>query len=236
MRRAVMSDRAELDPEVAALLKSQRTFYDLRAHEYGNESRPDRKVSGLMPPEMISELVEEFRPAGDILEFACGTGAFTGALARRARSVTAVDASAQMLAINQSQLEDPKVRYVSSDIFNWKPDRVYDAVFFAFWLSHVPPTAFDEFWAMVRSCLATTGRVAFVDEDERAAGHEFEARRVGGTPAAPRTLGDGREFEIVKVFWRPRDLEDRLRLLKWNVEIRRVGETFVYGVCSPAGA
>jgi hypothetical protein len=24
--------------------------------------------------------------------------------------------------------------------------------------------------------------------------------------------------------------------LKWNVEIRRVGETFVYGVCSPAGA
>jgi demethylmenaquinone methyltransferase/2-methoxy-6-polyprenyl-1,4-benzoquinol methylase len=117
---------------------------------------------------------------------------------------------------------------VTADVFAWVPDRQYDAVFFGFWLSHVPPAMFEDFWSLVRACVRPEGPVAFVDEDDRAAGHD-DARLVGGVPAARRTLSDGRQFDIVKLFWDPAALEQRLRELHWDVEIRRVGETFMYG-------
>jgi len=214
--------------DAASLLASQRTYYDERAEDYGDVSRPDRNSPGLMNPEVCRALIDEFRPTGDVLELACGTGAFTGDIVQHAQSLTAVDASPRMLAINRRRVNDSKVTYVTSDIFAWEPDRAYDAVFFGFWLSHVPPTAFDGFWALVQGCLAPHGHVAFVDEDDRAAGHD-DTYSIDGLPAARRTLSDGRQFEIVKVFWRPDELEHRLRTSGWDINVRRVGETFLYG-------
>jgi hypothetical protein len=43
--------------------------------------------------------------------------------------------------------ERDAVTYIAADIFDWQPQHRYDAVFFGFWLSHVPPVTFDEFWA-----------------------------------------------------------------------------------------
>ena len=57
-----------------------------------------------------------------------------------------------------------RVRFVEADLFAWRPDRRYDAVFFGFWLSHVPLERFDGFWALVADCLAPGGRVCFVDD------------------------------------------------------------------------
>jgi demethylmenaquinone methyltransferase/2-methoxy-6-polyprenyl-1,4-benzoquinol methylase len=216
----------------ASLLASQRAYYDARADDYGDISKPDRKTPGLMSAEASRALVDEFGPAGDVLELACGTGVFTREIVLHARSVTAVDASPRMLAISQARVDDPRVTYVNADIFAWTPDRTYDVVFFGFWLSHVPPAAFDDFWSLVRTCLAPNGRVAFVDEDDRAAGHD-DPCSVGGVPAARRTLSDGRQLEIVKVFWRPEDLEKRLRSSGWDIDVRRAGETFMYGVGRP---
>jgi demethylmenaquinone methyltransferase/2-methoxy-6-polyprenyl-1,4-benzoquinol methylase len=228
-----MSDQTGDDPGAASLLASQKTYYDLRAPDYADESKPaDRRVRGYVPQELARALVDEFRPVGDVLELACGAGAFTCELVRHAESVTAVDASPRMLARNR-ELADPKVTYVHADLFAWAPDRQYDAVFFGFWLSHVPPSRFDEFWALVRACVRPGGRVGFVDEDDRAAGHD-DARVIAGVPAARRTLSDGRQFDIVKIFWDPAALEQRVRELHWDVTIRRVEETFMYGVGRPA--
>ena len=230
-----MNDQPSSVQSAASLIASTRAYYDARADDYGDESRPDRRTPGLMKAEVIRALIDEFRPIGDVIELACGTGYFTSEIVRHARSVTAVDASPRMLAINRRRLDDPKVTYVNADIFAWEPDRAYDAVFFGFWLSHVPPTAFDDFWTLVRTYLAPDGRVAFVDEDDRAAGHD-DLCLVSGVPVARRTLSDGREFEIVKVFWRPEDLENRLRSSGWDINVRRVGETFMYGVGRRGGA
>jgi demethylmenaquinone methyltransferase/2-methoxy-6-polyprenyl-1,4-benzoquinol methylase len=134
-----------------------------------------------------------------------------------------------MLAINRERVADPKVTYVQADLFDWEPDRAYDAVFFGAWLSHVPPGSFDDFWTLVRRCLAPDGRVAFEDEDERAAGYD-DVQLIDGVPVARRTLSDGREFGIVKVFWRPEDLESHLRASGWDISIRRVGDSLMYGV------
>jgi SAM-dependent methyltransferase len=215
-----------------SLLASQRAYYDARAGDYGDASKPDRKTPGLMAADLRRAIVEELRPGGDVLELACGTGDCTREIVRYARSVTAVDASPRMLRINRERVGDPMVTYVHGDIFTWIPDRVYDVVFFSFWLSHVPPSAFDDFWTLVRRCLAPRGRVAFVDEDDRAEGHD-DRRMIDGVPAARRTLSDGRQFEIVKVFWKPDDLESRLRSSGWEINVRRAGETFLVGSGRP---
>src|SRR5690348_5503023 len=86
-----------------ALLAEQRRFYDLRAPDFGDPSKPDRPVHGCMDAASIAEVVEEFRPAGEVLELACGEGAFTRELVRFATSVTAVDSSPAMLRRNRTQ-------------------------------------------------------------------------------------------------------------------------------------
>lgn len=61
----------------------------------------------------------------------------TGQLLRHATEVTAVDASAEMLAIAAAQVDHERVRFIQADLFSWKPDR-QDVVFIGFWLPHVP--------------------------------------------------------------------------------------------------
>jgi demethylmenaquinone methyltransferase/2-methoxy-6-polyprenyl-1,4-benzoquinol methylase len=218
----------ERDP-VAGLIESQREFYDLRAPDFGDETVPDRRVSGYMAIEVARALIDEFAPNGDVLELACGTGAFTRELVRHARTVTAVDGSLQMLERNRRETGDHRVTYVHADIFDWRPERRYDAVFFGFWLSHVPPAKFDEFWDLVRACLRDGGRVAFVDEDDRGRTND-DIHVVDDVPVATRTLRDGRRFDVVKLYWDPAELQDRLASLGWPMAVRRVGDTFLYGV------
>ena len=134
-----------------------------------------------------------------------------------------------MLTRNRTEVALPNVRYVAADVFRWEPEATYDVVFFGFFLSHVPPRAFDPFWRLVRACMRERGRVAFVDEDDRAAGND-EVRLLDGVPVARRTLSDGREFDVVKVFWNPEELATTLRPLGWDVTIRRVGSGFIYGL------
>ena len=61
-----------------ALLHAQRAYYDERAPDYMDLSKPsDRKGRGFMPDELCAELIDEFAPIGDVLELACGSGVHT---------------------------------------------------------------------------------------------------------------------------------------------------------------
>ncbi len=44
-----------------------------------------------------------------------------------------------------------------------------------------------------------------------------------------RTLLDGRVFEIVKIFYEPSVLEERLRSLGWSIEVRKTENYFLHG-------
>jgi hypothetical protein len=50
---------------------------------------------------------------------------------------------------------------------------------------------------------------------------------------ARRRLNDGREFDIVKVYYEPASLERQLRTLGWAGWIRASGRHFVYGTVAP---
>ena len=219
------------------LVDNQRLYYELRAPEYGDVSQSDRggggprsdgRGGGMMSAGLVSEIVRRLRPAGDVLELACGAGGFTEHLVALGRSVTVVDASPTMLERNRNAVGPRQVTYIEADLFTWSPRSTYDFVFFSSWLSHVPFTQFDSFWDMVRRCLRPGGRVAFVDEDDRARGYD-DLRIVDGTPVAARTLSDGRRYDIVKVFWQPHELEERLRGIGWEISVEPVGETYLVG-------
>jgi SAM-dependent methyltransferase len=212
------------------ILAAQRAYYDLRAPDYMDLSKPsDRAVRGWLPQQLSSQLIDAFAPAGDVLELACGTGWWTKDIVRHARTLTCVDGSSRMIERNRQAIgERENVRYIEADIFGWIPDRAYDAVLFSTWLSHVPFDRFDAFWGLVRRCLGPGGRIAFIDEDDRG-GRNEETTVVDGVPVATRTLADGRSFDIVKVFWRPDELEARLQSSGWDIEVRPVGETYLFG-------
>ncbi|MGW7594951.1 class I SAM-dependent methyltransferase [Streptomyces asiaticus] len=203
-----------------ALLAEQRAYYRAGAGQY---DRPYAEYEALRD---LLAVVDDLPIAGDVLELACGTGQWTSRLAARARSVTAVDAAAEVLAIARARTASPSVQFLEADLFEWRPPRRYDTVFFAFWLSHVPPTRLPDFWNTVAAALAPGGKAIFIDDGPAAAAYE-EVLANQPTPAALRRLDDGSQYRIVKVFHDARTLTDDLTALGWSVRIRTMAGNFV---------
>ncbi len=123
------------------ILVEQAEYYRARAAEYDRwffrEGRYDR---GDAATALWFSEVEEVRGAlarmpldeADVLELAPGTGIWTELLVDRARHLTAVDASAEMVEQNRRRLGDRarSVTFILADLFTWRPDREYDAVVF----------------------------------------------------------------------------------------------------------
>jgi len=131
-----------------------------------------------------------------------------------------------MLALAAEAARGANVRFVQSDLFDWTPDRAYDAVFFGFWLSHVPAERFVCFWATVAACLNPGGRVAFVDD-----AHRSDEELVYGVDSSmiQRTLADGSTHRVVKLAHMPAGLQQRLAELGWRFEIKEAAP-FFWGV------
>jgi ubiquinone/menaquinone biosynthesis C-methylase UbiE len=228
------------------LLKGQLSYYRSRAGEYdewflrqGRHDRgPEWNRKWFSELDLVRKKLDGFVPSGDVLELACGTGLWTVELARHAAAITAVDASPEVLDINRTKLKDAHpevpVHYVRADLFDWRPDVAYDAVFFGFWLSHVPPHRFEDFWSLARSALKPDGRVFFVDSLRTETWAEKD--RLGQAPqdhTTLRQLNDGREFRIVKIFYDPEELSARLRDLGWDVRVGTTENHLLYGFGEP---
>jgi SAM-dependent methyltransferase len=200
--------------DVEQLLSEQITYYRAVAPEYEDHFLP---FDG---GDELSAALEGFRPAGSVLELACGQGRWTAQLLRHAAEVTAVDASPEMLAIASQRVISDQVRFVQADIFRWTPDRTYDVVFFGFWLSHVPLERFSLFWALVADCLRPGGRVFFVDDGYRTPEEIVEGE---SSSAIRRRLNDGTAHRAVKVPHRADELEERLAGLGWRAKVTPTG-------------
>jgi 2-polyprenyl-3-methyl-5-hydroxy-6-metoxy-1,4-benzoquinol methylase len=206
--------------EIEALLVEQVAYYRAVAPEFQNHV-----IRGPGGSELVMAL-ESFRPTGSVLELACGPGVWTERLRRHATSVTAVDAAPEMLAIASARVRDRKVRFVEADLFTWTPDRRYDVVFFAFWLSHVPDERFESFWSLVANSLKPHGRVFFVDDADRTPDELINGE---SSSIIRRRLNDGTAYRIVKVPHQPADLEERLRHLGWRITITATSGPFFWG-------
>jgi demethylmenaquinone methyltransferase/2-methoxy-6-polyprenyl-1,4-benzoquinol methylase len=233
---------------IERLLAEQRAYYRARAPEYDEWwQRVGRYDRGPQASAHWNEEVAELEAwlagvavEGDVLELACGTGWWTPALARRAATLTCVDASPEAIALNRRRLAAaglPIPRYIEADLFDWTADRHYDVAFFSFWLSHVPSERLAHFWTMVAGALAPGGRAVLIDSlpEESARAVDHPMREPGGE-IEQRRLTDGRDFTIVKRFYAPDRLQDALTELGWIAHIGATSSYFIRGEASLAVA
>jgi SAM-dependent methyltransferase len=209
------------------LLAEQRAYYSAPAPKYLDQ--------GLDLPGFaeLADALDAFRPAGSVLELACGPGVWTSQLLRHASDVTAVDASPEMLAIAASRVAaGAPVRFVEADLFTWEPDRRYDVVFMGFWLSHVPAERFESFWGVVAAALAPRGRVFFADDAYRTPDELIQGP---ASSTIQRRIPDGTAYRIVKVPHEPADLERRLRELGWDFTVTPTAGPFFWGAGNRTG-
>jgi SAM-dependent methyltransferase len=214
-----------LDP----LLAEQIAYYRARAPEYFGPAgaiEMDPGIATAAREELIAAL-DAFAPAGDVLELACGPGTWTAELLRHADSVTALDASPEMLALAAASVHDPRVTFLRADVFEWTPSAHYDNVFFGFWISHVPLERFASFWSLVAGALKPAGRVMFIDDAYRTDDELIEGPE---SSTIVRHLSDGSAYRAVKVPHTPEQLEQRLAGIGWRFEVRPTSGPFFWGV------
>jgi SAM-dependent methyltransferase len=207
-------------------LAAQLAYYRRRADEYDSDLYRDPGVA-----DRFGSILDVLAPRGRTVELACGTGIWTALLAGRVPDLTAVDGSPEMLARARDRLGSAAATLVEADLFGWRPDGLYDTVFFAFWLSHVPPDRFDRFWAGIGRVLAPGGRVLFVDTGTEEARYERFVENTG-VPMVERRLRDGSRHQIVKVLHEPVDLEEKLEAIGWDADVRPAGGTLYAGSAS----
>lgn len=205
--------------DLERLIEEQLAYYRARAPEYVETAFPElaHETLDAVAREFV-EALDDFAPAGDVLELACGPGTWTPDLLRHARTLTAVDGSPEMLRLAAAKVPRESVRFVEANLFDWRPDREYDVVFFGFWLSHVPLELFEQFWSLVDDCLVPGGRVLFVDDAFRTPDELIEGEH---SSVIRRRLLDGTPYRAVKVPHTPEELEARITALGWRVRVRR---------------
>ena len=80
-----------------------------------------------------------------------------------------------------------------------------------FWLSHVPADKLSPFLQAVRAALRPGGRLFLVDSLNGDSANATTGTRTIEGDRQQRQLKDGRQFEIVKIYYEPSELAETLR-------------------------
>ncbi|MCY4146192.1 MAG: class I SAM-dependent methyltransferase [Chloroflexi bacterium] len=217
-------------------LQRQIEYYRARAPEYDEwfyrKGRYDRGPAHTKQWQREVGIVRRQLHSGarceHILELAPGTGIWTQELAQLGERVRALDASPEMIAINRAKLAADHVDYELCDLFQWQPQRQVDMVFFGFWLSHVPADKLSGFLRAVRTALKPGGRLFLVDSLAPDSSNPRAGTQSLGADRQQRQLKDGRQYEIVKIYYEPRALSAILREHGFNITAQATQNFFLY--------
>lgn len=169
---------------------------------------------------------------GEIVELAAGTGWWSPLLASLGE-LSLYDASPAALDRARERLVAHGLRAHLHVRDAWAdPDREVDGLFMGFWLSHVQRDRLAEFLGLCRRWLKPGGRIAFIDSLDDAASRAVD-HPAPGDDRAIRRLDDGREFEIVKVFYEPDELREALSDAGFEaVDVTTTGRFFILGTAA----
>jgi demethylmenaquinone methyltransferase/2-methoxy-6-polyprenyl-1,4-benzoquinol methylase len=219
------------------IIQEQIEYYRARANEYDEWfyriGRYDRgtEINQAWFNE-VAVLKRELHQVGvveNILELACGTGIWTQELVKLGKKVTALDASSEMIEINRNKLDNTNIEYRQVDLFAWEPEAEYDLVFFSFWLSHVPPALLNSFLTKVYQSVRIGGKAFIIDSrfepTSTAKNHILDKN---GNICINRKLNDGREFNILKIFYQPEQLQEHLLQVGFQADVKVTDKYFIY--------
>lgn len=244
------------DAEIDDIVSHQIAYYRARAAEYDDwwERRGKYDAGDAFrdawfdEAERVRTWLESVEISGKVLEVAAGTGNWTPHLVSPNTRVTALDAAPEALQICSSKVAAGSVSFVVADVFAWTPPTKYDVIFFAFWMSHIPPPQWQGFWHTMADALSPEGRLVFIENAHPA--HAF-ANGPANWPAVTgfesaedalretrqvRHLADGTSFTVEKHHWSPQSLRRSLAQLGWSAEINQTTFAFMHGVLSPPRA
>lgn len=209
------------------ILDDQKTYYRKIALDYDDVTGQTEDLQRAFA--RARALLGQLGPFERMLELACGTGYWTRALLPLGRELTAIDASPEMLALARRKVGNARVQFQQADLFEWQPSQQYDLVFFANWLSHVPPRRLEGFLSTVARAVRPGGSIAMVDQyAPMEEDSEISVQTDEGAIYANRSLRNGQTFLIVKVFYELRALESRLDALGFAVTIQKLDDIFFF--------
>ena len=223
-------------------IQEQINYYKARANEYDEWfyriGRYDYGVEinqrWFAEVEIIRNALREQDKCQSILELACGTGIWTQELIEIGEQITCVDASEEMIQINQQKLngndKNINIEYQQLDVFSWQPQAQYDLIFFAFWLSHVPPIMVNEFLQKVRRSVKPQGKLFIIDslfsQTSHAKNHHSRNER---DINQKRKLNNGQTFEVFKIYYQQDSLKDKLIQAGFqNIDVKTTDNYFIY--------
>jgi demethylmenaquinone methyltransferase/2-methoxy-6-polyprenyl-1,4-benzoquinol methylase len=235
-------ERPDPTRDVEPLLAEQIQYYDDRAPEHEDlwfrrgrhDLGPEFNERWFRETAIVESAVDEAAPKGSVLEIGCGSGLWTRRLAPKASRYVGLDSSPRMLDLNRQRYGAPHVEYVLADAFGWTATERFDLIFLGFFVSHIPPELWERWWGRVANWLEPDG-IAFIVDDAAGPDRPYSGDAVEDGPphAHRRRLGGGREYTIVKVFYSPEELSERLDDVGWRAELAGTGEHLLFGSARP---
>jgi ubiquinone/menaquinone biosynthesis C-methylase UbiE len=203
-------------------MDSLAAYYARRAAEYERVyAKPERQADLASLRSRVAGLFS----GRNVLEVACGTGYWTEVIAPYARSITALDAAEETLAVARSKrYPQGRVEFVEGDAYAL-PDfgRSHDALFAGFWWSHVPLARLDAFLAVAARAVAPGAVVAFLDNRYvEGSSTPLSRRDAEGNTYQTRKLDDGSTHEVLKNFPSDDELRKRAQRHGHDVAIEHV--------------
>lgn len=234
---AVVAPRRPSEPTGSAPADDMVAYYEARAGEYDDwYLRRGRYARGAIHDaawhaelDAAGRWLDGLPLSGRLVELAAGTGWWSPLLASKGE-LSMFDAAAAPLDRARERLLAHRLRAHLHVRDAWaEPDAPADGLFTGFWLSHVERERLPTFLGLVRRWLRPGGRFAFLDSlPDPASGAADHPVPADGR--AVRRLDDGREFTIVKVYYRPEELATALAAAGFiDVEVGTTGRFFVHG-------
>ena len=181
-----------------------KAYYARRAAEYEKiYARPERQAD----LSLLTAAIQDACQGRDVLDVACGTGYFTAHAARRARSVTGIDANEETLAIARAKgLANARFALADAYAIPAQP-QLRDGALVTFWWSHIPLARIDEFLRGLHRHLVP-GAVVLIADNTYVEGSSTPIcrRDDSGNTYQTRALENGERYEVLKNFPPPEAL------------------------------